>query len=64
MDYSDLIEEMQEFDETDLWWAPEGKDYNWEFYAVEEDDGTSGLMEYIGHGDDPIEAYEDAMEMG
>ena len=62
MDYSDVIEEMERFDEAEIWCSPEHTDYKWEFYAIEEDEELGGFKEYIGHGDDPVEAYHDAME--
>ena len=57
-DYVDLVDKMEDFQEAELLTLDqELYDELWEFYAIVDEDDK--FEEWIGHGDDPIEAYKD-----
>ena len=63
-DYVDLVDKMEDFQEAEILKLDQDiSNYLWEFYglrSVEEGD----IREYIGHGEDPIEAYNEAKDNG
>jgi len=61
MDYSDLIEEMEQYTEAVLTRLDqEIYEEKWEFYAITETDEE--FKEQLGKGDDPIEAFKNARD--
>lgn len=65
MEATDIIDKMQEYDEADLWWGrkPDGTGHEWTFYALN-NLGELNYEDWSGNGDNPVEAYKDAMEGG
>ncbi len=61
MDYSDLIEEMEQYTEAVLTRLDQDVyEEKWEFYAIIDND--EGLKEQLGKGEDPIEAFQNARD--
>jgi len=64
MDYVDLVEKMEGFQEAEiLKLDQEVNEELWEFYGLRST-GSGDIREYIGKGDDPVEAYNDAKDNG
>lgn len=56
MDRNELLDELSEWDESQLGWLKE--DEEWGVLLVTYDGGGR----FLGHGDTPEEAYQDAAE--